>query len=151
MERRWIVDGYNLIHTCKSLYPKVFSKESLFDQMANFASMESDTVLCVLDGKGPAAELDKYKTRRFEIRYSQEVSADAVIEKMVHHASVKLSVIVVTSDRAIQDMVRGSGARVMDCAEFARHMQSFSKTMDNTLFKNKFESHGFHRPFEKEL
>ncbi len=151
MEKSWIVDGYNLLHSGDRCSSQKQSREDLLTKLANFASVEMSRVTVVLDGKGPQSELDKYHTSFFEAVYSQEIPADAFIEKLASKSPSKLATTVVTSDRAIQNMAFGSGVCVVSSSEFSQTLKEFDKNLNDTLFKKKFESHGFNRPFEKKF
>ncbi len=139
----WLVDGYNLLHRLKNV-----PREKLFQILANFAASRNLKVTLVLDGKGQPDDFAAFKTAQFQIIYSQNVSADSWIERYVCE---KKSGVVVTEDRAISNMARGSGARVIKAAEFVALIEEVSKERGDVAFKTRTQSHGFHRPFDDKL
>ncbi len=145
MREKWLIDGHNL------LYAVSISREKLFAQLANFASAAEVEVLVVMDGVGRDEELEPYQTAGFRAVYSQKVSADAAIERELCQHKERVRFTVVTDDRAVAAMSRGSGASVLAIDEFRRRLSETLKETQNVLFKNKVKAHGFHRPFEKKL
>ena len=152
MNEVWLIDGYNLLHgLARFESKKAISREALFFALAGFSSDHEREVLMVLDGKGNEAEFSAFMTTHFKIRYSQKVSADALIEKALHDHPAKASVCVVTEDRAIRQMARGFGARVMESREFYELLKRENKDKNGLLFKETVKGHGFNRPFDKKL
>ena len=142
MLEEWLIDGYNLIYDAK------LSREALFDRLASFASSNERKILMVLDGKGNDDEFEAYRTKSFNIIYSQSLTADSVIEKILYEKKGMSAFTVITKDRAISQMARGSGSRVMIPAEFMAFLIDSKKDNNQLLFKEKVRSHGFNRPFE---
>lgn len=152
MPEAWFIDGYNLLYDLTSGKRKnPISRRQLFDRLAGFASTGDRRVVVVLDGTGPAEELVADRTERFEIVYSQKVSADAYIERSVCERKGMPGTVVVTRDTAISRMARGSGARVFEPREFMEILFAGEKDQDGVLFKERVKSHGFNRPFERKF
>jgi len=149
----WLIDGYNLLHSLKVGAEKEFlsSRSAFLERLASFASSTGSHVLVVLDGKAQDAELESYRTQFFQVIFSQDVSADCCIEKYLYEKRGQSSIMVVTKDRAISNMARGSGARVMANEQFIRLLQSIVKETKNILFEREVDSRKFHRPFEDKL
>lgn len=118
--------------------------------LANFAEGRGCKVLMVLDGTGPAQELEVYKTKYFEVCYSQSVSADSVIERHLYQNKGS-SFVVVTGDRAVTQMARGSGARVMTPEDFSQLLEEFQKERKDLLWKRETDAREFNRPFGDKL
>ena len=55
---------------------------------------------------------------------------------------------VVTKDRAVTQMARGLGSRVMKPQEFMGLLKIQAKDNEQILFSEKVKSHGFNRPFQ---
>jgi hypothetical protein len=58
---------------------------------------------------------------------------------------------VVTNDRAISDIARGGGSRVLSVSGLMELLQETKRQNADILFDEKVRSHGFNRPFEKKL
>ena len=153
MLEEWLIDGYNLLHSTASQGNKKggASREALFGLLAGFASSEERKVLMVLDGQGNDREFEAYQTKNFTIIYSQALTADSVIERMLCERKGAASFIVVTQDRAVSQMARGLSARVMKPEEFMALLSAGRKENEDILFGEKVKSHGFNRPFEEKL
>ena len=158
MPEEWIIDGYNLLH---SAFPglKLGEKKSrheLLETLASFASSKNHRMSVIWDGVGDDAEWAAARTKFFQALYSQSVSADTVIEKILYDkknlaASPMVLVHVVTNDRAITQMARGFGASVFSTQSFLELIQESKKDSQDILDKNKIKSHGFNRPFHDKL
>ena len=153
MAEQWLIDGYNLFHALKSKRPQrsPLSREELFALVAEFASFKKTDTLLVLDGAGDQGELDAYRTDHFEIVFSQKVSADACIERYLFEHRQTLQLVVVTDDRAISNIGRGGGARVLSTSAFAELLKECKKEGSDFLQNKRSREHGFHRPFEDKL
>lgn len=152
MLEEWLIDGYNLLHDALSQGNSAkVSRETLFGRLAGFASTAERKVLMVLDGRGDVSEFEAYKTKKFGILYSQAATADSVIEQILCERKGSSLIVVVTKDRALGQMARGLGSRVMKPAEFMDLMKASMKENDQILFDEKVRSHGFNRPFENKL
>jgi len=126
-------------------------RQDLFEILANFSGQGDRRLTLVLDGKGNDEEFRPYLHKTFHIVYSQSVSADSYIEKIVYEKKGKVPLMVVTKDRAITNMARGGGARVMNPEDFIDLVKSSKEEGKDILFKHKVESHGFNRPFQDKL
>ncbi|MBI2095631.1 MAG: NYN domain-containing protein [Candidatus Omnitrophica bacterium] len=146
MPEEWLIDGFNLLYRLKNR-----QLSALFGLVADFAAARRCLALVVLDGKGNDEECAAFQTPSFQIRYSKEVSADAVIERRLCEKKGLAAFVVVTGDRAITQMARGSGARVIGADEFISLLNQTRKENSELLFKRSIESHGFHRPFEGKI
>ena len=106
MPEEWLIDGFNLLYRFKNR-----QLSALFGLVADFAASKHCIALVVLDGKGNEEEYAAFQTPSLQIRYSREVSADAVIERRLCEKKGQAVFVVVTGDRAITQMARGSGDR----------------------------------------
>ena len=152
MMEEWLIDGYNLLHAYgPQKKSSKFSREALFGLLADFASSGDRKIAIILDGKGDDQEFKAYETRSFRVMYSQSMTADSVIEKILYEQKGKSLFVVVTQDRAVTQVARGSGARVIKPKEFMEMVKMSTKDRADILFHEKVRSHGFNRPFEKKL
>ena len=153
MAEHWLIDGYNLLHALNSqASPKTpLSREQLLALVAEFASFKKTDTLLVLDGVGDEGELRAYRTTYFEAVFSQKASADSCIEKYLFQHRQTKALVVVTDDRAVSNMGRGGGARVLSTSTFAELLKECKKEGAEILHKKKSREHGFYRPFEDKL
>jgi len=153
MVEEWLVDGCNLLHAYPSgRSPKDRNgRAEMLSALAGFAALKGKPMLVVLDGKGESAELDIHHTGLFRVVYSQKVSADACIERLLFERRSEARFTVITDDRAISNIARGSGAMVVGTASFLEMLKESRKESGETLDKDKLRSHGFNRPFEDKL
>src|SRR3989338_8943604 len=149
MSEKWLIDGYNLLHDLggQKKNQNTVSRQNLFEMLASFSSLGDRRVTLVLDGKGNEDEFRPYLNKTFHIVYSQSVSADSYIERALYQNKGKFSFVVVTKDRAITNMARGSGARVIGADEFMELVKNTQKESKDILFKHEADAHGFNRPF----
>jgi uncharacterized protein len=152
MSEEWLVDGYNLLHAA---YPSGSStrikpdREAFLAELAGFSALDGKPMLVVLDGAGDQAELDKHTAPKFRVIYSQKVSADACIERTLFERRTEARFTVVTDDRAISNIARGSGALVMGAAGFLERLKESRKERADKQAHDKMKGHGFNRPFDK--
>lgn len=153
MAEQWLIDGYNLLYAHQSQSPKKTSLplEKLYAIVAEFASFKKQHTLLVLDGSGDEKQLHAYSTAFFKVVFSQKVSADAYIEKVLYEERNKQTLVVVTNDRAITNIAHGSGASVLSTSQFFELAKECKKEAEEFLQKGKSREHGFHRPFEDKL
>ena len=153
MAEQYLIDGYNLLHALKAgSAKKVFpSREQLFAWFAEFASFKNTDTLLVLDGVGGDEELGAYQTKNFKVVFSRKVPADTYIERFLFQNRGKLLMTVVTDDRAIADMGRGGGSRVLSTSVFEEMLKDCKKEGSKFLDKECSREHGFNRPFDDKL
>ena len=152
MLEEWLVDGYNLLHACASeASRRKVSRETLLSELAGFAASKAQRMLVVLDGSGDPAEWQAHHSEFLRVVYSQKVSADAYLERHLFEHRGKANFTVVTNDRAITNIARGGGARVLGTETFLEMIRETRKESSETLQKNKARSHGFNRPFDDKL
>ena len=153
MPESWLIDLYNVLYHMESAAErgKKPSREALFALLADFAASREAHVLAVLDGVGNDDDWNAYKTPYLKLQYSQKVTADTCIEKLLFDGKATTCFQVVTNDRAITNIARGCGSRVMNVKEFTQLLLQTRGESDDILFKKKAESHGFNRPFDKLL
>lgn len=153
MAEEWLVDGYNLLHAHPSAKSSKNKKDrgELLAELAGFCALQARPMTVVLDGKGETAELDIHRTALFAVVYSQNVSADACIERLLYEKRGQVRFTVVTNDRAITNIARGCGASVLNSEGFLEMMKDSQKESSEDLDKRRLRQHGFNRPFEDKL
>lgn len=153
MAEQYLIDGYNLLYALRSISPQKnpLSREELFIKLSGFASLKQTRVIVVIDGSGDDSEQEAYATSFFNVVLSQKKTADAFIEKYLYDFKAQHSFVVVTADRAITHIARGSGAMVLSPAQFWEMVGETDKQKKDVLWEEKKKSHGFNRPFEDKL
>ena len=153
MAEQWLIDGYNLLRALQAGASRKtpLSREQLFSRIAEFTSFKKLPALIVLDGVGDDAELRAYHTEYLQLVYSQKAPADSYIERYLFKHRQTCSMVVVTDDRAISNLGRGGGARVLGTSAFAELLEEVAKERSDFLHKERSRGHGFHRPFEDKL
>ena len=122
MSRRYILDGYNVLHSTRRWND--LTREAERVQFLRYlennrpAGSERNTVTVVLDGY--AASLRGIRLSYARLVFSGDEDADTVIKKMVEELPNPKDAIVVTNDRALRSAVRHAGAQVMACEDFFR-------------------------------
>ena len=125
MKEYFLVDGYNVINNWQDFAgirdnDLEHARDMLVDRVAEFSSFhgyESVVVFDAMDVKGPEA---RENIRGCTVVYTAEQeTADSWIERETYQIAKKgIKVFVVTSDRAEQDSVLGSGAFRIPAREF---------------------------------
>jgi predicted RNA-binding protein with PIN domain len=152
MPETWLIDGWNFLHALGVFKTRpANSQKALFDRLAGFASSGNRRVVVVLDGRGNPDELKIHETDSFQVIYSQKVSADTRIERILCENKARVMMRVVTNDRVIGDMARGFGAFPMGTDEFWKLLEETQKDHKEILFKRQAQARGFNRPFEDKL
>ncbi len=152
MPEEWLIDGYNVLHSGK-VAGHIGSSDPLawlLGRAAEFASSAKHLVLLVLDGFG-SEEQQFSKNKFFRVLYSKKKSADTYIESYLFKNRSRARMTVVTNDRAVSDIARGGGARVLSAAAFMELLEETKRQNTDILFHEKVRSHGFNRPFDKKL
>ena len=125
MKEYYLVDGYNVINNWKDFAgirdtDLEHAREILIDMVAEFSSFHGYDAVVVFDAmdvKGPEAT---ERIRGCMVVYTAEQeTADSWIERETYQIARKgIKVFVVTSDKAEQDSVLGSGAFRISAREF---------------------------------
>lgn len=153
MPDEWLIDGYNVLHSRKAAGHKRsgISLNWLLNRLAGFSSSAEHLVVLVLDGFGNEEELSSFRTKYFHIVYSKKKSADAYIESYLFENRSRARLTVVTNDRAIADLARGGGSRVLSVSDLMELLEETKGQNADILFDEKVRSHGFNCPFERKL
>jgi len=121
MSRRYLIDGYNLIHQVPHIRSRLntdfeAARETLIHLVGQFSSAARVPCVLVFDGMGTAAQHNPREAHMpfLELVYaSQKHSADTLIERMVYKSERRRECIVVSGDRGIRDLCFAMGALVM--------------------------------------
>ena len=154
MAEEWLIDGYNLLHACAAVKDRTqfpSDRPALLSVLAGFTAQKGRPMLVVMDGFGDPGELDIHTTNLFHVVYSQKVSADTCIERILYERRAAAHFTVVTDDRAITNIARGGGAAVIGTSGFLEMLKELRKESDQAQDRKKIDSHGFNRPFEDKL
>jgi uncharacterized protein len=124
MNRRLLVDGYNVIHADPELAPLVtgdleLARIRLIERLARFARNRSMEVTVVFDGSsGHAKTATSEEMLGITVMFSPGgTTADSVLESLAVAAERPELVTVATSDRATQEAIFGRGALRMSARE----------------------------------
>lgn len=124
MRPAWlIIDGYNLLHQVDELVALIrtdimAARHRLVRLVEDTAHRMSPKTTIVFDGR--EAGIDASLTsKHLEVVFSPgNLSADAVIERLVFRSPEPGKILVVTSDRMEHEMVSSAGAQVISTQEF---------------------------------
>lgn len=146
MPDAYYIDGYNVIHMSRVLRPLAeadfeAAREALIDKVAVFCRATGHAATIVFDGRGLhyAEEIEHYRgVEGLRVLYSHgQLSADAVIERMVYESSNRREVVVVSGDRGIRALCRGMGAIVIDADNFLASVREIREEMDRGFDQQK--------------
>ena len=124
MKCRWlIVDGYSLVHRdpeIRSLPATnlMLARERMVRKLESVAGAFAEKITVVFDGRDqPSGSGDV--VAGIQVIYSTSgMTADSVIERLVHAHAQPGEITVVTSDRRERETVMASGADTISCGNF---------------------------------
>ncbi len=131
-----ILDGYNLIHSRhfpgykgRSLEDK---RDYLIHLIRQYATQKRLRCIIVFDSKMPFSRQGK-TYHRVEVRFSPpHKEADHVIQEMIRKSKNPPTILVVSSDRAIQHTAKVHGASAMSSETFWDEEAAFRPSMPTT-------------------
>jgi predicted RNA-binding protein with PIN domain len=118
-----IVDGYSLIYQDPGLASHMPGRLEqarllLIRRLEQAAGDLAERVTVVFDG-GPRGAGEVFESPVLEVQYAPgRLTADTVIERLVHQAADPDRVAVVTADRAERETVTSAGAHAISCRQF---------------------------------
>lgn len=122
-----LIDGNNLLFAARAIEnPDIlFGKAMLCEALGAWSLRTGQAVHVVFDGAAPSSQrAEQIGNVAIEMTFSGSgVSADAVLTKMVEADSAARRMLVVSTDREIQQAARGRRAQVMRSDEFWRTLR----------------------------
>ncbi|HEV2763900.1 MAG TPA: NYN domain-containing protein, partial [Pyrinomonadaceae bacterium] len=121
----YLVDGNNVMAQRVGWHrDKARARRGLLEELARFARGAGVKVSAVFDGAPDEHFPDGSSFMGVSVFYAERGSdADARIRRFVDESRERRTLVVVTSDRALADYVRRSGARVVRSGEFRRRLE----------------------------
>jgi len=126
----YLVDGNNLAHALGLSRAGVADRAACARRVALFCREQGASATVVFDGPAPESGHRPASTPTMRLRFSESRSADDMILAMIKDSRTPKDFIVVTSDKPLGDRARHLGATVERAHEFARRLQSASRTAD---------------------
>jgi predicted RNA-binding protein with PIN domain len=120
-----VIDGYCLMHRDPSLVHLIqenlmLARQRLVRDVAASGDAFADDITIVFDGRTGSGE--GFEGSGVTVLFSAPgESADTVIERMIAQSEEAADYTVVTSDRAIIDIVTAAGARIVSCGMFLEY------------------------------
>lgn len=112
------------------------SRRELLEELAQFAAAKKVRVAVAFDGAPEANFPDNSSFKTIKIHYHERGSnADTRIKSLVEAAKERQTLFVVTSDRALADYVRRTGAKVINCRDFRQKMENLPPQKKPLLFE----------------
>jgi len=132
-----IVDGNNLLHAWRSKPAHVrdfgAGRWALVRHLDRLAGDIGSAILIVFDGTVGGRD-EGLSHASVEVIYARaDVSADLVIERRVRAAADPSTILVVTSDRAIQRVAGAAGAEIMGCESFFEWAEDRARQLSASL------------------
>ncbi len=121
----YLVDGNNVMGGRVGWHrDKRAARRQLLDDVATFVLRARVKMMVVFDGAPEDHFPDGSRYRGVQVFYAERGStADDRIKSIVDASRERRTLIVVTSDRALADYVRRSGAQVVRAGDFRRRME----------------------------
>lgn len=114
----YLIDGNNLMMRGQT-------RRDLLEELAQFARLKKVRVSVAFDGAPESGFPDGSSFQGVKIFYHERGSnADTRIKRLVEASKERQTLFVITSDRALADYVRRSGAKVINCREFRQRMEN---------------------------
>ena len=128
----YLVDGNNVMAQRVGWHrDKGKARRALMDELAQFARARGVRVEVVFDGAPEKHFADGASYRGLRVLYAARGSnADERIKHMVEESRERRTLLVVTSDRALADYVRGCGARVIRSGEFRKQLEEAARAAE---------------------
>lgn len=149
----WLIDGWNVLHgiSARDSGRSPIHAEKLLSLMADFSAHQDCRVVVVWDGHGPGGnpKLVLPVTSSVESLYSADKTADTVLERYLFDHRLNSRFVVVTDDRAMARIARGSGARVFSVPLFSQMLEEVKTGRQEWIDEKKADQHGFNRPFDE--
>jgi predicted RNA-binding protein with PIN domain len=127
----YLIDGYNLLHQVLGHEAAGNLEEErgrLVDRIASYMGGTSDRAIVVFDAHSQVLQKTESATRNVEVYFgSFSRSADSIIEKEAYDLSEGGSVVVVSSDYALQQTILRPNVIRRSSRQFAGDLQEHTK------------------------
>lgn len=136
-----IIDGYNVINSWQSFKKLTnksleFKRLSLISLLEGFSDYYGKQTEIMFDGRDTKESLQNHGN--VTILYSNKrETADTLIERRVYKAKKPERILVVTDDRAQQDMIFGFGAFFMGTKEFEKVVFSAIRSLQENISRRR--------------
>jgi predicted RNA-binding protein with PIN domain len=127
MSVQYLLDGYNAIHQSPQAARQPTIKEARealvgYLERGHFCGSPKNQMTVVFDGQ-PGIYYPK-KASAVRVVFSSEETADDLIKRIVEQEKNKKNLYVITDDRALQQSVRASGAKILRINDFFGRMST---------------------------
>ena len=122
MEKKIIIDGYNLLHC--SAWPATKDRDlegqrdNLIRQLQTYAARQGESIVVVFDNSRGAMKQILHGSLLKIVYSPASKEADEVIQQMIRKAPNTRNIIVVSTDRAIRNTAKDHGAISMRSESF---------------------------------
>jgi predicted RNA-binding protein with PIN domain len=127
----YLVDGYNLLHEMLGRQrPADLEDERtrLVDRIVSYMGESADRAVIVFDSHASTLQTQNSATRNVEVVFGSFFrTADAVIEREAYNLSQDGAVVVVTSDKQLQQTAFRTGVIRRSSRQFAADLQEHTK------------------------
>jgi len=144
---RLIIDGYSLLHRDPETKQIAASnlrraRETLIEKISRTATALATHVTVVFDGQERSGSAPG-GLQSIEILYSPaHLTADTVIERIVHSAGNPENWLVVTNDRRERETVMATGVHTMSCAVFLEECTRLVRHQQQTIKRQAVKQSG---------
>ena len=124
MSLHYLIDGYNLIYALRNIPAGSLEakRESLLRLLAGSKPHGKNRITVVFDSREGGGS--RSTLAGLEVIYTAGETADDWLAKRVRAVSNAREVVVVSNDKGIRDMIRGTGARWMKTEDFWRQTKT---------------------------
>jgi predicted RNA-binding protein with PIN domain len=138
-----IVDGNNLMHADAGLSATAdfdVARRKLVRRIEEIAATWK-RITIVFDGRREAGTTEKAGGNLEIVFAPRHLTADSVIERMAHSATMRDELLVVTSDRGERELVEALGVVTISCRTFLEQMAEHRRRLASGL-RNSRENSG---------
>ena len=139
LKENWvIIDANNFIHQHRELSQLARldferARHDLVRRLTELAGVLARRITVVFDGRA-GARVTALEATAVEVIFSpSHLTADSVIERLVHEAPEPAHVTVVSSDHMERDTVEAAGVQTISCRNFTELMQAERARLDDLL------------------
>ena len=121
---QWLIDGHNLIGQMPNLrLDDAHDEEELLEYLRRYRARTGHTVTVVFDAGQDYQPAKTHQQGGITVQFvRQGQTADQVLIRRIHQVKNPQAVMVVTSDREVEQAARQARIRVVSAQEFARRL-----------------------------